>query len=104
MRISRRSNIRVEVYPNATSTYFYTLLGKSKEEIDRLDEREAKRIASEITRHVDDIKDVQVLWDTSQECSFCGYAFAISEKSTDEPACCDDALAEFHLALAKVLP
>ena len=91
MRERHKTDIRVTVYTGEP-----WLLGK-KTEVQREAAyvAAAEQVAGEIRRHVDDLRSVNVEWTLVTSCSFCGYEFDASEKDGDEPACCDEAIAEF---------
>lgn len=92
MRIKTKDNYRVEVYP--TLSGFLSFQKDTPEKYQKLEEQEATRIKAEILRHVDDVGEAYVLWDTSYVCSFCGDA-ATHYITTDEPMCCDEAIQEW---------
>lgn len=96
-KITRRVDIRVEVYPD---DWLISENEKEKRLIGR-----AESIAASIRRHVDDISSVRVIWDTEETCSFCGYKWETQEEDNFSdpelpgpkgmPLCCEEAITEF---------
>ncbi len=85
MKKEVRSNFRAVVYPyeNKIST---PTPDESREN--------CQKLRAEINRHVDEISDVHVVWDTSIECSFCGYGWEAALDENGSPVCCDKAIEE----------
>ena len=91
-RVDRKRNIRVVIEPKEP----WMLGSATPERIDNAWMRVAEEIRSEVRRHVDGEYRITIQHDRESTCSFCGYAFDVSEKPEDEPACCDEAVAFHH--------
>jgi rubrerythrin len=56
----------------------------------------------QIKRHVDNVEDVRIEYDTDEVCSFCNYNWEVSEDDSDPdfpkgcPVCCQDAIDEWN--------
>lgn len=84
------SNYRVEVIPN--EIYIRGIRGRSDHETRQMELNEA--VAS-IQRHIDDVGEVNARWDTDQACVHCDTTVAMGCLDSGEPACCDEAIAEW---------
>ena len=73
-KIIRKENYRIIVEPTGTG----------------IDLQKYKNIIHQINRHVDDIEDVRLRWDTTEICSFCK-----SRWREYNPLCCEDAQKEW---------
>ena len=51
-------------------------------------------IKSSIERHVDDISDIRVEWDSKEICEFCGMEWKDAIDEDGIPWCCDKAMKE----------
>lgn len=78
-----KENIRVEVTPDVR--LYHT--DREKQAL-----RICNSIESDIKRHIDDVDSIQVVWDTKEVCSFCGYTW------DENGECCQAALDEFEQA------
>jgi len=58
-------------------------------------ERKANSIKEQIKRHIDDIGQVYIEYDTNTTCSHCGYEWEV-DPETKEPLCCSKAQQEFE--------
>lgn len=86
-----REDIRVEVTPS--------LWGRESEQ---QQEALCQGIAASIRRHVDDVGQVRVVWDSKQVCSFCGMEWEEDEDGC--PVCCGGAQDEWDKVQATSLP
>ncbi len=96
MKIVKRSNFRVVVRPK---------FRWNNSEKDNLDECE--HIVFQIERHTDDIRRIDVEYDTEELCSHCGRDWGVSADDSDPrypkgtPLCCEKARVEFIESLNK---
>ena len=97
MKKKIKKNFRVVVEPEISP---YT-----KDEIlEEVTMDDCNEMKLQIERHIDNIDSVEVLWDTKEICSFCGYDWEIATESDCEgddyikvgmPLCCIKAQEEF---------
>lgn len=87
-KITVKTNFRVVVEP---STRYFAGLGIQRDEKSVLQERDCEGIVEQIKRHVDDVKDAYVEYDTEMRCSYCGYEW---EEENGIPQCCTKAQVE----------
>lgn len=92
-KVTKKINIRVEVYPEI---YLKALSSEKQELID------ANHIVAQIERHVDDVADIHVVYETEIICEYCGWDWEINEDPDDpdfglgEPFCCAKAQKEWR--------
>ena len=104
MKITRKTNYRVEVTPYGPGQSRWFSIGnpENDERYAEKMQRECERVASEIRRHVDDVQCVDVLYDTTDVCSHCGRDWDEQPDDSDPefpkgmPACCDAAISEWE--------
>ncbi len=64
--------------------------------------RDLMQAKEQIKRHVDNVEDVRIEYDTDEVCSFCNYNWEVSEDDSDPdfpkgtPVCCQDAIDEYN--------
>lgn len=75
----RKDDIRVIVYPNPNHY-------QNSERQDYLD---CESIREQIKRHVDNVASIEIVWDETRLCKYCG--FEPSEDENGYPYCCDEA-------------
>lgn len=96
MKVQRKTNIRVEVYPRSPGDFgFASIGGMSRSEQEEL--RLCEEIAQQIRRHVDELpsrgnRGVDVVYETETVCSHCGYSW---EEDENGPLCCSKAQEEW---------
>jgi hypothetical protein len=90
-KITVKENIHIEVTP---------YIWGSQDEDHAIDK--CKQIIAGILRHVDDVEDCDVVWETNNYCEFCGAEWEVWEGQNDPgypdgmPACCDAAIEEWE--------
>jgi hypothetical protein len=84
------SNYRVEVIPD--EIYVRGVRGRTDHDTRQMELREC---VAAIERHVDNTQLVSALWDTDQACVHCDVTVAMGCLDNGEPACCDEAIAEW---------
>lgn len=52
-----------------------------------------EEIVKQVKRHIDDIADVYVKYDTEEVCEFCGFSWETEDNG--EPVCCNKAVEEW---------
>lgn len=85
---AEKRNIRVEVYPKVCKPSF-----ASNDYIEGEELAACQSIAENIKRHVDDIANIGIHYETVEYCEFCGTEWDADEK-TGEPLCCTKAMEE----------
>lgn len=87
-----RENIRLEVTPGR-------LLYDDETEIMKL----CQGIKKQIVRHIDDIDEVNIIWDEKEICEFCKGEWEVNERLDNnntwdlgEPVCCQKAQKEWR--------
>jgi hypothetical protein len=97
-KIIRKSNFRVLVEPKRLGDYGSIRTSDSflrkPEQIEKDYQRRCDDIVDQIKRHVDEVGDVSVDFDTESVCSHCGREW--EEDENGEPVCCDSAIAEHN--------
>jgi len=103
-KVIRRLNIRVEV--QVVPAPFYRMDDVEQRETRLINE--AWQVVREINRHVDDVESAHVTWDTVDMCTDCGLTWeTITAKDATEsepvgtPVCCNKAMSEFLMEVAK---
>lgn len=88
-----RSNERIEIEPPAPG--WGLMMGRERTHAEKRAELEI--IKADILRHVDDVsqRTVAVLWDTTTCCAHCKEPVENGTYGNGEPACCDEAIAEW---------
>jgi len=99
MKIIRKTNFRLLVEPKSLGDYGSirvsdTFFNKNAESIERQYMSRCKEIADQIKRHVDDVRSVDIDYDTEAVCSHCGYSWEVEEDGT--PLCCNEAVKQFQ--------
>jgi hypothetical protein len=104
MKITRKENFRVVIYPKSLGDYGGIKLPDShfrnNEQIQKDYETRCKEIAEQAKRHVDNIHSVDVEYDTVTKCSHCNLNWEVSEDDFDSdfpkgtPVCCNKAIEE----------
>lgn len=84
------SNYHIRVVPN--EIYVRGVRGRSDHDTRQMELRE---VAKSIERHVDDAGLIEPRWDTDQACIHCETTVAMGCLDNGEPACCDEAIAEW---------
>jgi len=90
-KIILRENIHLEVYPHRSL--------RDDEDDTILD---CKYMKEQIERHIDDVANVDVTWNSRTVCSFCGLDWEVNDRSDDpdcllgEPLCCAKAQDEWR--------
>lgn len=86
------SNERIEIEP---PTPGWGLRARERAHAEKRAELEA--IKADILRHVDDVSQhtVAVLWDTTTCCAHCKEPVKLGTYENGEPACCNEAIAEW---------
>lgn len=94
MKLIKKSNPRIVV---EIRTRIYGI--ELSEETQKRDLMEAKE---QIKRHVDNVEDVRIEYDTDAVCSHCNLTWEVSEDNSDPdfpkgtPICCQDAIDEYN--------
>ena len=99
MKVIQRENIRVEVEP---AGFGYSWPNAEERKVN-----DCKEIVKQINRHVDNIGQVQVAWDTITLCSHCGLTWEewtekdalLDPEAVDavgQPVCCEAAVEEWR--------
>ena len=83
MKITKRVNFRVEVYPSLF------LIENDEEKI----KQRTKVLLENIERHID-FNTAALTWDTEEICQYCGYSWEEDEKGC--PLCCNKAIDEWE--------
>ena len=92
MKVVNHTNHRVVVEPHAG-------YGKSSSQCEK---EICKSIVADIERHVDEVHDVWIQYDTEVTCSHCGYEWEVQEEDGDIelpigiPLCCNEAQYEWE--------
>jgi hypothetical protein len=84
------SNYRIEVIPS--EIYVRGVRQRTDHDTRQMELREA---VAKIERHIDDIDSVEARWNTDQACVHCDTTVAMGCLDSGEPACCDEAIAEW---------
>lgn len=98
MKVTKKSNYRIVVEPK-TRIFGIEL----SEDTQRNDLRE---MMDQIKRHVDNIHQVYLTYDSENLCSFCGLEWEVSEDDSDPefpkgtPLCCHQAIDEYKESLS----
>ena len=87
-----RSNERIEIEPPTPS---WGLMGRERTHAEKRADLNA--IMADILRHVDDVsqRTVAVLWDSESCCAHCKEPVKLGTYGNGEPACCNEAIAEW---------
>jgi hypothetical protein len=99
VKITNRTNWRVEVYPSGPGVYPGIHIG-GLEQSERQWQKDCEDIKEQIARHVDGIRDsrnnaqISIVSDKEETCSFCKLKWE-ENKITGEPMCCDEAVDEW---------
>ena len=83
----KRDNYRIEVYPRAAGDFGVAHIG-SMTRTDAEERALCDEIARDIRRHVDNVGSVQVVSDSTPECSYCG-AWWTEDSPDYNGGCCD---------------
>jgi hypothetical protein len=115
MKKTTKSNFRVVVGPRRLGDYGFCSMsdrlihGDDVEKINSLYKERCEEIVDQIRRHVDNVGDASVEYDTNVVCSHCGRDWDESPDDTDpyfpkgSPYCCDAAITEWkHLLDNKI--
>lgn len=89
MKLTQKSNFRVEIIPTGQEGMFIT---RTPERIESLYKEVCKKIVEQVKRHVDNVGSVGMAWDTTHICSHCGWEWEIDESGV--PTCCQEAIDE----------
>ena len=79
-----KTNLRVEVYPSAPWHFGRWVDTRTPEQEEQL----CQDIAKNIKRHVDNVEQARVIWDTEETCEFCGCQWG-EESDNYNGGCCD---------------
>jgi|GEM_PF-1902643 len=85
MKKTKRFNYRVVVEPA-----IYPFFSDTEQHIKAI----CERIKEEIKRHVDNVSNVYINWDTQAYCEHCGHGWEEDENGC--PLCCDKAQEEWE--------
>lgn len=86
MKLTRKENMRVTVEPDLRYTR------NPKEEYVK---NICETIKQQITRHVDEIGNIYIEWDTLVECEHCGCGWE-TDPEDGCPVCCNKAIEEWE--------
>lgn len=96
-KIIKKSNFKVVVEPKRLGDYGSIRVSDSffrrEDQIEKDYERRCMGMVDQIKRHVDEVDNAYVDYDTEEVCSHCGYEW--DENEDGEPLCCDNAIAEY---------
>lgn len=96
-KVIKKSNFRIIVEPKRLGDYGSIRTSDSflrkPEQIEKDYQRRCDDMVDQIKRHVDEVGDAYVDFDTESVCGHCGREWEIDE--TGEPVCCEDAIAEY---------
>lgn len=81
-----RTDFRVVVYPRRPGNYGWVHIGgvtRSEKESENL----CESIKQDIRRHVDDIQNIEINWDSEKVCEFCGSTWS-EDSAAYNGGCC----------------
>ncbi|MCK9245231.1 MAG: hypothetical protein M0R74_15485 [Dehalococcoidia bacterium] len=96
MKIRKLENFRVIVIPADIMRIYFS---KSDDSY-RDEKRTCHEIVDNIKRHIDDVEDVYMDFETKEICSFCERIW--EEDDTGCPVCCQDAIDEYEKSKMKI--
>lgn len=94
MIANRKYNFRIEVYPRPPGDFGVAFIsGQTQTEKEWI--QDCEEIASQIRRHVDGLpseynRGVNVIWDTSLECEYCGAKWTEIDNKYNGGCCSKD--------------
>lgn len=99
MKIIRKSNFRVIVEPKGLGDFGSIRVsdnfwGNKPEQIEKDYIARCEEIKDQIKRHVDNVRSVEIDYDTQEICSHCGYEWELDEDGV--PTCCNKAIEELE--------
>ena len=97
-KITKKSNFRVVVEPKRLGDYGSIRTSDSflrkPEQIEKDYQRRCEDMVDQIKRHVDEVGDAYVDFDSESVCSHCGRDWEVDNNG--EPVCCNEAVDEYN--------